>query len=75
MAVAFKSDKIMFMIAAAVIVFVIVQSVFFIVKSWKRAKELGISESTLKSTVSSSALFTVAPAVSILATVFVLANA
>ncbi|MBQ7956522.1 MAG: DUF5058 family protein [Clostridia bacterium] len=71
----FKSDKIMFMIAAAVIVFVIVQSVFFIVKSWKRAKELGISESTLKSTVSSSALFTVAPAVSILATVFVLANA
>ncbi len=75
MAVDFKSDKIMFMIAAAVIVFVIVQSVFFIVKSWKRAKELGISESTLKSTVSSSALFTVAPAISILATVFVLANA
>ncbi|MBE6784367.1 MAG: DUF5058 family protein [Ruminococcaceae bacterium] len=71
----FKADKIMFMIAAAVIVFVIAQSVFFIVKSWKRAKELGISESTLKSTVSSSALFTVAPAISILATVFVLANA
>ena len=71
----FKSDKLMFMIAAAVIVFVIVQSVFFIAKSWKRAKELGISESTLKSTVTSSALFTVAPAISILATVFVLANA
>ena len=71
----FKADKIMFLIAAAVIVFVIAQSVFFIVKSWKRAKELGISESTLKSTVSSSALFTVAPAISILATVFVLANA
>ena len=71
----FKADKIMFLIAAAVIVFVITQSVFFIAKSWKRAKELGISTSTLKSTVSSSALFTVAPAISILATVFVLANA
>ena len=71
----FKADKIMFLIAAAVIVFVIAQSVFFIVKSWKRAKELGISTSTLKSTVTSSALFTVAPAISILATVFVLANA
>ncbi len=71
----FKSDGLMFLIAAAVIVFVIAESVFFIVKSWKRAKELGISESTLKSTVSSSALFTVAPAISILATVFVLANA
>ena len=34
----FKSDSMMFMIAAAVIVFVIVQSVFFIVKSWKREK-------------------------------------
>ncbi len=70
----FKSDGIMFLIAAAVIVFVIAQSVFFIVKSWKRAKELGISETTLKNTVSSSALFTVAPAISILATVFALAN-
>ena len=39
----FKSDGIMFLIALGVIVFVIAQSVFFIVKSWKRAKELGIS--------------------------------
>ena len=70
----FKSDGIMFAIAAAIIVFVIAQSVFFIVKSWKRAKELGISETTLKNTVTSSALFTVAPAFSILATVFALAN-
>lgn len=70
----FKSDGIMFLIACAVIVFVIAQSVFFIVKSWKRAKELGISETTLRNTVSSSALFTVAPAISILATVFALAN-
>ncbi len=71
----FKSDGIMFLIALGVIVFVIAQSVFFIVKSWKRAKELGIPASTLKNTVTSSALFTVAPAISILATVFALANA
>ncbi len=70
----FKSDGIMFAIAFAVIAFVIAQSVFFIVKSWKRAKELGISATTLKNTVTSSALFTVAPAISILATVFALAN-
>ncbi len=70
----FKSDGIMFLIALGVIVFVIAESVFFIVKSWKRAKELGISVETLKNTVTSSAVFTVAPAISILVTVFALAN-
>lgn len=70
----FKSDGIMFLIALGVIVFVIAESVFFIVKSWKRAKELGISSETLKNTVTSSAVFTVAPAISILVTVFALAN-
>ena len=59
----------------AVIAFVVVQSVFFLVKSLKRAKELGISKETLRTTMISSAMFTVAPAISILATVIVLANA
>ncbi len=71
----FKSDGIMFAIAGAVIVFVIVQSVFFIVKSWKRGKEIGIDTKVLRNTVTSSAIFTVAPAISILATVFALGNA
>ena len=64
----------MYGIAFVVIGFVIVQSVFFIVKAWKRAKELGIKQETLKQTVTSSALFTLAPALAILATVIVLAS-
>ncbi|MBQ2774623.1 MAG: DUF5058 family protein [Clostridia bacterium] len=71
----FKESGFMYAIALAVVVFVIAQSVFFIVKSWKRAKELGIKKETLKNTAVSSAVFTVAPAISILATVIVLANA
>ena len=71
----FKESGIMYAIAAVVIAFVIVQSVFFIVKAWKRAKELGITKETLKNTVISSALFSVAPALSILTTVIVLASA
>ncbi len=71
----FKESGIMYAIAAVVIAFVVVQSVFFIVKAWKRAKELGITKETLKNTVISSALFSVAPALSILATVIVLASA
>ena len=71
----FKESTFMYAIALCVVAFVTLQSVFFIVKSWKHAKELGISKETLKNTVVSSILFTVAPAISILATVIVLANA
>ncbi len=71
----FKESWFMYVLALGVVAFVIAQSVFFIVKSWKHAKTLNIDKSTLKNTVVSSILFTVAPAISILATVIVLANA
>lgn len=70
----FKTGSLMLAIALGVVAFVTAQSLFFIIKSWKHAKELGISSSTLKNTVVSSILFTIAPAVSILATVIVLAD-
>ena len=65
----------MYAIALGVVAFVTIQSLFFIIKSWKHAKELGIKKETLKNTVVSSVMFTIAPAISILATVIVLANA
>ncbi len=71
----FKESPFMYAIALFVVAFVIAQSVFFLVKSLKKAKELGIPKETLKTTMVSSAVFTVAPAISILATVIVLANA
>ena len=71
----FKESPFMYAIALFVVAFVISQSVFFLVKSLKKAKELGIPKETLKTTMVSSTVFTVAPAISILATVIVLANA
>lgn len=71
----FKESGFMYAIAAFVITFVVVESVFFIVKAWKRGRELGISKETLKNTVVSSIVFTIAPALSILTTVIVLAGA
>ncbi len=71
----FRTSPVILAIALGIVVFVLAQSVFFLVKSWKKGKELGISSETLKNTALTSALFTVAPAVSILATVLVLANA
>lgn len=71
----FRTSPVILAVALGVVVFVLAQSVFFLVKSWKKGKELGISSETLKNTAVTSAVFTVAPAISILATVLVLANA
>jgi hypothetical protein len=71
----FKESPFMYAMAAFIILFVVVESVFFMVKASKRAKELGISKETIKDTIISAALFTIAPAISILATVLVLASA
>ena len=53
-------------VAAVVILFVLAQSVFFLVRAFKRGKELGISTAKLKKTIISTAVFTIAPALSIL---------
>ncbi|MGN0570961.1 MAG: DUF5058 family protein [Candidatus Fimenecus sp.] len=71
----FKNSGIMYALAAMVVVFVTAQSLFFLAKAWKRGKELGIETAKMKQTVISSALFSVAPAISILATVLALASA
>lgn len=71
----FKSSPGMYAVAFGVIAFIVAQSLFFIVKSWKHGRELGIKKETLVNTVTSSIMFSVAPAISILVTVFVLAKA
>ena len=71
----FKTGGFMYAMAAVVILFVIGQSLFFIARAWKRARQLGIDKGTLKNVIVSSSLFSVAPAISILATVLVLASA
>ncbi len=60
------NSKFLYGVAVCVIVFVLAQSVFFLVRAWRRGRELGISAEKLKRTILSTAVFTVAPAVSIL---------
>ncbi len=71
----FKTDLALYLIAGAVILFVLAQSVFFLVKAWKQGKALGLDKSKLRNAVTSSALFTVPSALSVLATVIALAPA
>ena len=71
----FKSDGFMFAIALAIIAFVIAQSLFFLVRAAKRGKELGIEKQAIKNAITSSAVFSIAPAVGIAVTVLALSVA
>ena len=56
----------MYLITGAVILFVVAQSVFFLVRAIRQAKRLHMDSGVIRRTVSASALFTVAPALAIL---------
>ena len=68
------NNPILFVIVGAIIALVLAQSVFFLVKAVKRAKELGISGSTVKKTITSAAVFTIAPAIAVLVGVVALSK-
>lgn len=71
----FKSDGFMYCIILAVILFVCAQALFFLRKAWTRGKELGITTDKLKNAVTSSAIFSFAPAIGIAVTVITLSVA
>ena len=71
----FKTSTGLYLIAGAVILFVLVQSLFFLIKAYKHGKELGIDKSKLRNAITSSALFTIPSSLSILATIIALAPA
>ena len=56
----------LYVLAVLVVLFVLAQSAFFLVRAYRRALELGVSAEKLKKTIVSTAVFTIAPAVSIL---------
>lgn len=59
------NSPVIFVLVAAVLGVVVAQSIFFLVKAYKRGLELGIEISVLNATIKRSALFTIAPAVAI----------
>lgn len=69
----FKESTGLYLIAGGVILFVLAQSVFFLVKAWKQGEKLGLDKKKLRNAITSSAVFTIPSALSVLATVIVLA--
>ena len=55
-----------YIVAGIVILFVLAQSVFFLIKSIRRAKQINMNMKTVAKTIGSTTVFTLAPAFSIL---------
>ena len=68
------SGTFLFLLAGVIIVFVICQSLFFLVRAYRRGKALGMDMGKLRRTMVSTAVFTFAPAVSILLGVITLSK-
>lgn len=60
------NSPILFVMVGIIIAAVLAQSVYFLVRALKRADQLGMDKAVLKKTMSSAAVFTIAPAVAIL---------
>lgn len=65
---------VIYLIVALIIAAVMGQSIFFMVKALKRAKKINMPKEKIKKTIISSAIFTIAPAVSIIICVLTLSK-
>ncbi len=68
------NHPIIYIVVGVVIAVVLAQSLFFLLKALRRARELGIAKNTVKKTATSAILFTIAPAVAILVGIVVLSK-
>ena len=68
------NHPILFLLAGVLILAVLGQSVYFLVKAMKRSKEIGMDQTKLRKTIKTAAIFTVAPAVSIVISVITLSK-
>lgn len=63
-----------YLVSGIVVAFVIAQSVYFLIKAARQARRMGIGGALIRKTILSSALFSVAPALSILIGVITLSK-
>ncbi len=68
------NHPILFVLVGIIIAAVVAQSVYFLVKSMRRANKIGMDKKLIKKTVITASIFTIAPAVSIVITVIALSQ-
>ena len=68
------NHPILFVLVAILVAAVLGQSVYFLIKALRRAKAIGMDSKKLKKTIKTAAVFTIAPAVSIVISVIALSK-
>lgn len=68
------NHPVLFVLVGIIVAAVLGQSVYFLVKSYRRAKEKGMDMTKIYKTIKTAAIFTIAPAISIVITVVALSK-
>ena len=68
------NHPILFLLAGIIVAAVLAQSVYFLAKALRRSKELGMDQKKIRKTIKTAAVFTIAPAVSIVISVIALSK-
>ena len=68
------NHPILFLLAGILVAVVLMQSVYFLVKALRRSREVGMDQSKIRKTIQTAAVFTIAPAVSIVISVIALSK-
>ena len=70
----YVNHPILFVLAGLLVAVVLGQSVYFLLKALRRSRELGMDQTRIKKTIKTAAVFTIAPAVSIVISVITLSK-
>ena len=70
----YVNHPLLFLLAGILIAVVLAQSVYFLVKAVRRSKAIGMDQKKIRKTIRTAAVFTVAPAVSIVISVITLSK-
>lgn len=68
------NHPILFVLAGIIVAVVLAQSVYFLVKALRRSKQIGMDQVKIRKTIKTAAVFTIAPAVSIVISVIALSK-
>ena len=70
----YTNHPLLFILAGLLVAVVLAQSVYFLVKSLRRSKAIGMDQTKIRKTIRTAAIFTIAPAVSIVISVIALSK-
>ena len=70
----YVNHPVLFLLAGIIVLVVLAQSLFFLIKAWKRGKEIGMPMDKLKRIAIGTAIFTIAPALAIVISVISLSK-